>query len=144
MVWSYIDYDYPSDPFQRESVSLVPYACVFREWQLAFERLAFRKVGVRSSRVSRFKEYIVGHRMASLRTLRLRIVIPNSDAYDSVGGIQWDNRAFTRSIKDLWALLKTIKDGCPKPQALKLWVHLSAQPSDPVRNSRGDPLDFVE
>ena len=31
MLWSYIDYNYPSDPFQRESVSLVPYACVSRE-----------------------------------------------------------------------------------------------------------------
>ncbi|KAK3176741.1 hypothetical protein OEA41_008066 [Lepraria neglecta] len=89
-------------------------------------------------------EYIVGHRMASLRTLRFRIIIPNSDAYDSVRGTQWDNRAFTRSIKDLWALLKSIEDGCPKPQALKLRVHLSAQPSDPVRNFRGDPLDFVD
>ena len=60
MVWSYIDYDYPSNPFQRENVSLVPYACVSREWQLAFERLTFRKIVVRSSQVSCFKEYI-GH-----------------------------------------------------------------------------------
>ncbi|KAL2058744.1 hypothetical protein ABVK25_000035 [Lepraria finkii] len=140
LVWSYIDYDYPSNPFQRESVSLVPYACVSREWQLAFERLTFRKIVIRSSQVSRFKEYIVGHRMASLRTLRFRIIIPNSDAYDSVSGTQWDNIAFTRSVKDLWAILKSIEDGYPKPQALKLRVHLSAQP----RNFREDPLDFVD
>ena len=144
LVWSYIDYDYPSNPFQRESVSLVPYACVSREWQLAFERLTFRKISIRSSQVSRFKEYIVGHRMASLRTLRFSIIIPNSDAYDSVSGTQWDNIAFTRSVKDLWAILKSIEDGYPKPQALKLWVHLSAQPSEPTRNFRKDPLDFVD
>ena len=144
LVWSYIDYDYPSNPFQPKSVSLVPYACVSREWQLAFERLTFRKIVIRSSQVSRFKEYIVGHRMASLRTLRFRIIIPNSDAYDSVSGTQWDNIAFTRSVKDLWAILKSIEDGYPKPQALKLRVHLSAQPSEPLRNFRDDPLDFVD
>ena len=36
MVWSYIDYDYPSHTFQRESVSLVPYTCVSRDWQYYF------------------------------------------------------------------------------------------------------------
>lgn len=93
--------------------------------------------------MSRFKEYIIAHR-AYLRTLRFIIIIPNSDAYDSVWGTQWDNRAFTRSVKDLWALLKSIEDGCPKPQALKLRVHRSAQPSNLGRNFRGDPLDFMD
>lgn len=132
MVWSYIDYDYPSDPFQRETVSLVPYACVSREWQLAFERLTFRKVVVRSSQVSRFKEYVIAHRMAYLRTLRFRIIIPKFHPNDPVERRRWDNRAFTKSIKDLWTLLKSTEDSCANRQALKLRVHLSAQPSDPL------------
>ena len=144
MVWSYIDYDYPSDPFQRESVSLVPYTCVSREWQLAFERLTFRKVVVRSSRVSRFNEYVIAHRMASLRTLRFRIIIPKFHPDDPVERRRWDNRAFTKSIKDLWALLKSIEDGCPNRQALKLRVHLSAQPSDSLCPFRNDLLDFAD
>ena len=144
MVWSYIDYDYPSDPFQRESVSLVPYACVSREWQLAFERLTFRKVVVRSSQVSRFNEYVIAHRMASLRTLRFRIIIPKFYPNDPVERRGWDNRAFTKSIKDLWALLKFIEDGCPNRQALKLRVHLSAQPSDPLCPFRNGLLDFAD
>ena len=144
MVWSYIDYDYPSDPFQRESVSLVPYACVSREWQLAFERLTFRKVVVRSSQVSRFNEYVIAHRMVSLRTLRFRIIIPKFHPNDPVETRGWDNRAFTKSIKDLWALLKSIEDGCPNRQALKLRVHLSAQTSDPFCQFRSSLLDFAD
>ena len=144
MVWSYIDYDYPSDPFQRESVSLVPYACVSREWQLAFERLTFRKVVVRSSQVRRFNEYVIAHRMASLRTLRFRIIIPKFHPNDPVERRRWDNRAFTKSIKDLWALLKSIEDGCANRQALKLRVHLSAQPSDPLCPFRNGLLDFAD
>ena len=93
--------------------------------------------------MSRFKEYVVGHRMASLRTLSFRIIIPNSDAFDSVGVTQRDNSAFTRSIRYLWAILKSIEDRCHMRQALKLRVHLSAQPSHSVRSFRGDPLDFV-
>ena len=145
MVWSYIDYDYPSDsfPFPPRRVSLVPYACVSRDWQLTFERLTFRKVVVRSSQVSRFKEYVVGHRMTSLHKLSFKIIIPNSDRFHSIGGIQRDNRAFTQSIKDLWALLKCIEDGCHMPQALKLRVRLSAQPSDPARRFPSNLLDFL-
>ena len=75
--------------------------------------------------------------MVSLRMLSFRVIIPNSR------GTQQDNRAFTRSIKDLWTLLKLIKDKYPKLQALKLRVRLSAQPSDPVRNFCSDLLDFV-
>ena len=32
MVWLYINYDYSSNPFQQESISLIPYACVSRDW----------------------------------------------------------------------------------------------------------------
>lgn len=144
MVWSYIDYDYPSGPFQRESVSLAPYACVSREWQLAFERLTFRKVVVRSSQVSRFNEYVIARRMASLRTLRFKIIIPKFHPNDPVEKREWDNRAFTKSIIDLWTLLNSIEDGYPNRQALKLRVHLSAQPSDPLCPFRNDLLEFAD
>ena len=81
--------------------------------------------------------------MTSLHELSFKIIIPNSDAFDSIGGIQQDNTAFTRSIKDLWALLKSIEDKCRMPQALKFRLRLSAEPSDPVRHFRNLPLDFV-
>lgn len=128
MVWSHIDYDYQSVPWQRESVSLVPYACVSREWQLAFERFTFRTVVVRSSQVSRFNEYVTAHRMAFLRTVCFRIIIPELSINDGVEWRRQDNTAFTKAIKDLWALLKSIEHGCTNQQALKLRLHLSAQP----------------
>lgn len=148
VVWSYIDYDCPSDPFQQESVSLVPYACVSRDWQLAFEQLTFRKVVVRSNQVSRFNKYVIARRRASLRTLRFRIIIPKFHPNDStnhpIERERWDNRAFTKSIRDLWALLKSIEDGCPNRPTLKLRVHLSAQPSDSLCPFRNDQLDFAD
>lgn len=136
-VWSYIDYDYPSDPGTPD-ISLVPYACVSREWQLVFERLIFRQVVVRSNQVSCFGEYVNARRMALLRTLRFRIIIPKFHLNYPGGKCQWDNEAFTQSIKVLWALLKFIEDSCVNRQALKLRVHLSAQPSDQ------DLLEFAD
>ena len=140
MVWSHIDYDYQSVPWQRESVSLVPYACVSREWQLAFERLTFRKVAIRSSQVSHFNEYVTAHRMAFLRTLCFRIIIPELPDIDGVERRRRDNTAFTKGIKDLWALFNFIENSGINRQALKLRVHLSAQPHSGFRNR----LDFAD
>lgn len=131
IVWSYIDYDNPGGPFQQEPISLVPYACVSREWQLAFERLTFRTVVVRSNQLSRFKKHVIAHRMAYLRMLHFIIMVPKCHPNDGVDKRRRDSRALTKNFKDLWSLLRFIEDSSATRQALKLRLRLSAQPSDP-------------
>ena len=153
IVWSYIDYDYSGGLFFRESVSLAPYARVSREWQQAFEQLTFREVLVKSNQSNRFKEfkeYIAGNRIASLRSLHFKIILPKFYANPLLSPsleaerIRADNQAFTKAIKNLWALLETLEDGYPDPRALKLQLHLSAESSGKYRDRYSNLLDFAD
>ncbi len=118
IVWSYVDYECPSD--QRKSYSLVPYACVSLEWQLAFERATFRKVTVKSNQLSSLKKYVVGHRMGFLHVLRFIIIIPKL-LHNNPVERRRRNRAFTKSIKGLWTLLKLI-EGLSSPAGVQFGV----------------------
>ena len=133
LVWSYIDYEYSGGLFIYESVSLAPYACVSREWQLVFEQLTFREVLVKSNQLNRFKEfkeYVVGNYIASLRSLHFKIILPKIYANYPLSPsleaerIRADNEAFTKIVWSLWALLEIIEDSYPDPLALKLRVYL--------------------
>lgn len=144
MVWSYIDYDYSSDLNIRDPVSLTPYACVSREWQLGYERMIFRQIFVCSSRVSCFHEYVNTRRMALLRTLGFRIATPEPCPKDPIERIRWNNAAFIKGVRDLWALLKFIKDSWPNRQALKLRVYVSGQRSYMHCQFPDELLDLVD
>lgn len=102
------------------------------------------------NRFKEFKEYIVGNRIASLRSLHFKIILPKLYANNPLSPsleaerIRADNEAFTKAIKNLWGLLETLEDGYPDPRALKLQLYLSAESSDKYRDCYSNLLDFAD
>lgn len=82
------------------------------------------------NRVKEFKEY----RIAPLRSLHFKIILPSILTFHSAlvsrQSIRADSKAFTKIIRNLWALLEMVEDGYPDPRVLKLQVYLSAESSD--------------
>lgn len=92
----------------------------------------------------------MGNRIASLRSLHFKIILPkiytNNPLSPSLEAqrIRADNKAFTKIIRNLWALLEIIEDGYSDPRALKLQVHLSAESLDKYHDRYSNLLDFPD
>lgn len=101
--------------YARPRQSVAAYACVDKTWQAYFEELTFRDLVLSQSDLHDFQAKVNRSRRPHVKTIWLRIKLPDNCAVNSFGRPRWidpggsmdnDNIIFTHAILRLWSILR--------------------------------------